>query len=267
MPDETLSPVSRTAVGVARIRAAESRRADRLFDDPYAAALVAALDEPAPDQPSSDGTLRAALILHVIVRTVFYDDFLLRATADGLRQVVVLGAGLDTRAWRLPWPADVSVFELDLPAVVESKAAVMNAYDDDLHCRRVVVPIDLRHDWRTALAEAGHRSDLPTAWLAEGLLVYLEPAEAEQLLADVDTASAAGSRLACELGDAARARAAGQWAQGSVPTLWRGGVEDAAGWLDRHGWSAQRHGLAELAESYGRPVANSTTAAFIEARR
>lgn len=269
MPDETLSPVSRTAVGVARIRAAESRRPDRLFDDPYAEALVAGLAEAAGavGSPSANDAFRTALIAHVVIRTVFYDAYLRRASEAGARQVVLLGAGLDTRAWRLSWPADVTLFELDLPAVLAAKDAVLAPYEGGLRCQRVAVPVDLREDWPAALAKAGHRSELPTAWLAEGLLIYLEPADAERLLDHVDRLSAAGSRLACELGDAARARAAEIQAEGSVAALWRGGVTDPAAWLHGRGWSTSRHLLAELAASYGRALQTPSDASFVEAAR
>src|SRR6059036_2190560 len=109
-----LEGVSRTAVGVARVRARESERDNRLFDDPWAATF-AQLGEPSPDGPPSPQ--RLAIAFQVIIRTRFYDDWLLHEAERGLRQVVLLGAGLDTRAYRLEWPAGTRVFELDLPPV------------------------------------------------------------------------------------------------------------------------------------------------------
>jgi methyltransferase (TIGR00027 family) len=103
-----------------------------------------------------------------VIRTRFFDDYLLDATAHGIRQVVLLAAGLDTRAYRLRWPPDVDVYELDLPEVMGFKGEVLTERRAASRCERTVVPIDLRKDWTVPLSKAGFSSSEPTAWLAEG---------------------------------------------------------------------------------------------------
>ncbi|MER6798560.1 SAM-dependent methyltransferase, partial [Amycolatopsis mediterranei] len=181
---ESLPAVSRTAIGVAALRAYESRRPDRLFDDPYAAAFFeagrSALPGTSPEGPQAG--LGAMFYPQVVIRTRFYDDYLLGA---GCAQVVLLAAGLDTRAFRLAWPDGTRLFELDLPEVLAFKDEVLGRHGAEPACARVVVPADLREDWAAALREAGFDPAVPTAWLAEGLLMYLTPEEAERLLTTV----------------------------------------------------------------------------------
>ena len=132
MADGFLGGVGETALGAAMLRADESARSDRLFDDPYAGAFVAAApdifaDGPDPGDPEIE-RLRLAFTDQLAIRTRFYDDYVLAATRAGCTQIVLLGAGLDTRAFRLDWPESVRVFELDLPQVFEFKRAVLDAH-------------------------------------------------------------------------------------------------------------------------------------------
>jgi methyltransferase (TIGR00027 family) len=202
--------------------------------------------------------VRQLLALHVVVRTRFYDDYLLAA---GCRQVVLLAAGLDARAFRLPWPAGTRVFELDLPEVLAVKDRVLAAQAARPACARTAVAVDLREDWPSALLAAGFEPAEPTAWLIEGLLVYLTAEQAAALLTTVRALSAAGSRLATEgtgVAQVARTR------QG-VTALWRGGLDDPPGWLARHGWRAEVHGFADLAATYGGPLPGPAASGFVTA--
>ena len=272
MNTSVLTGVPKTALGVARIRAGESKRPDRLFDDPYAAAFVAAMpDAYANDTTRSDAAraVGARIALHVVVRTKFYDDYLLAAAADGTRQVVLLAAGLDTRAFRLPWPDGTTVFELDLPDMVAFKDTVLQGSAATPSAIRHVVPADLTADWTTALADAGFDPEAPTAWLVEGLLVYLTSDDAARLLEAIAQLSAAGSRLSCEQGRSAMQLAAQSAEAGAseATKLWQGGIEDIPGWLAEHGWSVETFALADLATSYGRPVMSDSHTGFVIARR
>jgi methyltransferase (TIGR00027 family) len=267
-----LSGVSTTAVGVARIRAGESKRTDRLFDDPYAAAFVAAM----PDAYATDGSrseaaraVGARIALHVVVRTRFYDDYLQAAAADGIRQVVLLAAGLDTRAFRLPWPDGTTVLEVDLPEMVAFKNDVLAADDSTPTATRVPVIADLTQDWAAGMAAAGFDPAQPTAWLVEGLLVYLTHDDAARLLETVAGLSAPGSRLSCEQGRSAMQLAAQSAEAGAsrATSLWQGGIEDVPGWLADHGWSVDIYDLATLAAGYGRAVSTQTQTGFVIARR
>src|SRR5262249_46030939 len=191
-PEGPLRGVEKTALGVAMVRARESRREDRLFDDPYAQAFVDAAPGAFPGEHKTGeelaavgpmASLGAVFHAHAVIRTRFFDDYLTAAVAAGCSQVVLLAAGLDTRAFRLAWPAGTRVFEVDLPDVLTFKDTVLAAQDAVARCARTTVPADLRADWTTALARAGFDRTGPAAWLAEGLLIYLSAAEAARLLA------------------------------------------------------------------------------------
>src|SRR5919106_1775100 len=158
MPHDKPSGVGETAVGAAMMRSDESARRDRLFDDPYAAAFVAAVpdafaDGPEPGDPEI-AALTDAFRAHVAIRTRFYDDYLRTACARGCQQVVVLAAGLDARAFRLNWPAGVRLFELDLPEVLAFKDGVLAELRATPRCTRITVSIDLRDEWPIALTDA-----------------------------------------------------------------------------------------------------------------
>jgi methyltransferase (TIGR00027 family) len=132
------------------------------------------------------------------IRTKYFDEYLLAAVQAGVRQVVILASGLDSRAYRLPWPDGTTVYEIDQPAVIESKTRTLADLGAEPTANRRTVPIDLRADWPAALDAAGLDTGAPTAWLAEGLLIYL-PSEAQDRLFDNITAiSAPGSTIATE---------------------------------------------------------------------
>ena len=253
----SLPPVSRTALGVAGLRAAESDRPDRLIDDPYARLFFVAGKAlfPAPDRAEKPGPgLGSLFYSQVVVRTGFYDEYLVGAVAAGCTQVVLLAAGLDSRAFRLDWPAGLRLFELDLPGVLEFKDRVLTEHGAVPRCARVVVPVDLREDWSCALREAGFDPTRPTAWLAEGLLIYLSFDEAAALLGTVGELSAPGSRIAFEhRADSANsmvARAKLLERGREVTDLWQGGLgRDDERWLAEHGWRPSAHERPPLARA------------------
>ncbi|BBZ00643.1 putative S-adenosyl-L-methionine-dependent methyltransferase [Mycolicibacterium chitae] len=200
------SSVGATATSVAASRALASRGPNPPIHDPYAAALVRAVGtdyfvrvaEGAVDfdeDPLFDGdTMRA----QIVVRTRYFDDFFAEATAAGIRQAVILASGLDTRAYRMDWPADTVVFEIDQPAVIEFKTRVLGDLGAEPAADRRAVAVDLREDWPAVLTAAGFDPDAPTAWIAEGLLIYLPPDAQDRLLDHITALSAPGSRLATE---------------------------------------------------------------------
>jgi methyltransferase (TIGR00027 family) len=279
-PPEPPRGVGKTALGVAHVRARESQREDRLFDDPYAQAFVDAAPGAFPEEqavrgrPDAHGplaSLGAAFYAHAVIRTRFYDDYLIAATVAGSRQVVLLAAGLDTRAFRLAWPAGTRVFELDLPGVLAFKEAVLGAGGAVPRCERVTVPADLRGDWPGRLAVAGFGRAQPATWLAEGLIIYLTADEAGRLLSHVGDLSAPGSRLAFEHDPAGTDRLTATARQ--IPamrqytSLWKGGLGDPPGWLAGHGWRPEFHRLTALGRSYRRPVPDSASSGFLTAVR
>jgi methyltransferase (TIGR00027 family) len=193
--------VGATATMVAAQRALSS--AAGLIDDPYAAPLVRAVgidvysrlvnnEIPVTEEHEFDPDRMAR---GMAVRTRFYDHYFLGATRSGIRQVVILASGLDARAYRLPWPDGTVVYEVDLPDVIAFKTSTLSKLGAEPSAERRTVAVDLRDDWPAALKAAGFDPQAPSAWSAEGLLVYL-PQDA--LFDNITALSVAGSQLACE---------------------------------------------------------------------
>lgn len=200
------SSVGATATMVAAQRALAAAGPEPLIDDPFAAPLVRAVgidvytrlvnNEIPVEADSEFDPDRMARGMGV--RTRFYDKFFLDATKSGVRQAVILAAGLDARAYRLPWPAGTVVYEVDLPEVIEFKTTTLSSLGAEPTAERRTVAVDLRDDWPAALRAAGFDADAPSAWSAEGLVVYLPPEAQDALFDNVTTLSSSGSRLACE---------------------------------------------------------------------
>jgi methyltransferase (TIGR00027 family) len=203
--------VGTTAVMVAAARAVETDRPDPLIRDPYAKLLVSQagtgvwesmLDDSLLDKVESIDPEAAAVFQHMrsyqAVRTHFFDAHFTGAVAAGIRQVVILASGLDSRAYRLDWPAGTTVYEIDQPKVLAYKSATLAANGATPSADRHEVPIDLRQDWPAALVGAGFDPKTPTAWLAEGLLMYLPADAQDRLFTQITELSAPGSRIAAE---------------------------------------------------------------------
>jgi len=206
------SSVGATATMVAAARAMASKTEHPLINDPFAEPLVRAVGldlftklatgelTPADLEDDSDGAAPGVQRMtdNMAVRTKFFDEFFIDATQRGIRQAVILASGLDARAYRLPWPTGTTVYEIDQPKVLAYKSATLAANGATPSADRHEVPIDLRQDWPAALVGAGFDPKAPTAWLAEGLLMYL-PAEAQdRLFTQITELSAPGSRIAVE---------------------------------------------------------------------
>jgi methyltransferase (TIGR00027 family) len=203
------SSVGVTATMVAAARAVATRGPNPLINDQFAEPLVRAVGidffskmaggELNPSELRDDeakGLRRFADAMGI--RTEYFDNFFLDATSAGIRQAVILASGLDSRAYRLPWPAGTTVFEVDQPQVIEFKTATLAGQGTQPTADRRAVAVDLRDDWQPRLAEAGFDPAQRTAWIAEGLLGYL-PAEAQDRLLDqITDLSAPGSRFATE---------------------------------------------------------------------
>jgi methyltransferase (TIGR00027 family) len=203
--------VGSTAVMVAAARAVETDKPNPLIQDPYARLLIADAGTGVWEMMLDEGFIAriealdpevAAVFEHMgsyqAVRTHFFDAYFADAVAAGVRQVVILASGLDSRAYRLAWPAGTTVYEIDQPKVLEYKAATLDAHGATPAAQRREVAMDLRYDWPSALRAAGFDEHQPTAWLAEGLLMYLPGAAQDRLFEQITELSAAGSRIAVE---------------------------------------------------------------------
>ena len=254
--EERLAAVGATAVTVALCRAQESRRPHPWFVDPIAE-YVAKVAE-----PSRDIAPRPGLVFWVAVRTRFLDELVADAASRGVDQVVILGAGLDARAFRLDWPANLTVFEVDRAPVLALKQRLVTELGLEPRCERRAVVADVTEPAFTQLlSDQGWHRQQPTCWISEGLLVYLEPAARDGLLGGLASSSAAGSRLGATATTAKRA---------AQVELFRSGIDgDPAGWLDRLGWCAEVEGLPATAAKFGRPLPAkaAASAVLIDARR
>jgi methyltransferase (TIGR00027 family) len=194
---------------VAAARAVASGGTNPIINDPFAAPLVRAVGldffrrlvdgEIVASETPEDGERDLQLETDSIaVRTRFFDDFFLNSARDGIRQSVILAAGLDARPYRLSWPARSVVYEVDQPKVVDFKSATMATLGAAPAADRRTVSIDLREDWPAALRSSGFDVTQPTSWSAEGLLMYLPPEAQDRLFDNITALSAPGSKLATE---------------------------------------------------------------------
>ncbi|MER5966901.1 class I SAM-dependent methyltransferase [Streptomyces sp. NPDC002057] len=268
--------VGLTALLVAAARAIETHHHDSLVQDVYAEHFVRAAPvctdwpvriEQAPD--GHDNPLWGRFARYFGLRTRVLDDFLLRSVRTNTRQVVLLGAGLDTRAFRLDWPSDLTVFEIDRAGVLAFKQRVLTDLSAAPRVKRVPVPADLRADWVTQLTTAGFDPSAPSVWLAEGLLFYLPSSAETHLIDTVDTLTTGGSALAFEAKlekdllayrDSAIYSATREQIGIDLLRLFDLGPRpDSAGDLTARGWSTSMHTPFDFTLRHGRgplPVPN-----------
>jgi methyltransferase (TIGR00027 family) len=257
---------------VASARALASRGPDPLLDDRFAEPLVRAVGHPffirmldgdipleEAEQPFTLQQRREQMA----VRTRFFDDFFVDATGAGIRQAVILAAGLDARAYRLEWPEGTVVFEVDQPEVIAFKSTTLAQIGAEPTAERRAVGVDLRDDWPTALRDNFFDTTVPTAWIAEGLLPYLPPEAQDRLLDSITALSAPGSRLATEniadmsvfTDERARALRSGWRKHGLdfdvADLIWNGERRQAAHHLESTGWRVSQYATEELYALHG----------------
>jgi methyltransferase (TIGR00027 family) len=240
----------------AAARALETERGDGLLSDPLARALAGSegfelLRRGAMGAVAANGSPS------YVVRHRFLDDYLtdLMVSSD-IRQVVLLAAGLDTRAFRLDWAEGTRLFEIDQPTVFAHKQAVLDVHGAVARCERVVVPADLREDWPEELLSSGLDSSRPTVWVAEGLLFYLSETAVDRLVGDTYGLSAPRSCLAADMMSASPGPSQGfkdLFASLGAPFLFV--TDDLAGLMRRHNWDATEISYEEAACRVGTEIA------------
>lgn len=253
------SSVGATATMVAAGRARANRSAKPLIDDRFAEPLVRAvgmdfftrwalgeLSSAEVDVPGAPWGMQR-LTDAMAVRTRYVDKFFAEATTAGIRQAVILASGLDARAYRLSWPPDMTLFEIDQPRVLEFKSATLAALGAQPTVALQTVPVDLRQDWPAALRQAGFDPDEPTAWSAEGLLAFLPPQAQDSLLDNVTALSGDGSRFVADIfwnspdGRQALEAAARKWYEHGLEVElddlgYPGDRNDVTDYLSSRGW-------------------------------
>jgi methyltransferase (TIGR00027 family) len=267
------SSVGATATMVAASRALASQGPDPLLNDPLADPLVRAVGLP-PFIRLLDGEVsledngdplhaRSTRIEQMAVRTRFFDDFFITATEAGVRQAVILASGLDTRAYRLPWPAEMVVYEIDQPQVIDFKTSTLADLGADPTAERRTVSVDLREDWPTALRQQGFDVNQPAAWSAEGLLPYLPPEAQDRLFDNITALSAPGSQLATEhisdpdaFSEESVRRIGERWRRAGfdlnpADLFYQGERSIVTDYLTGHGWQVAVHPSPELYQHNG----------------
>jgi methyltransferase (TIGR00027 family) len=262
--------VGSTALFVATARALEAQKPDALAIDPYAEMFCRAVGgewADALDGEAPQHDLVTEFGEHFVnfqgARTKYFDAYFRKAADAGVRQIVLLAAGLDARAYRLAWPDGTVVFELDQPRVLEFKRDVLAAHGATPSAERREIAIDLRNDWPQALRHNGFDVSTPSAWIAEGLLIYLPATAQHQVFTGIDALAAPGSHLAVEEAvpmeaEDFAAKREEERAAGNGDTFFTLVYNEqhapAARWFGKRGWRAARTRLTDYLRQVGRPV-------------
>lgn len=245
--------VGRTAQIMAAKRAIETERSEGLFADPFADRLagaeLASLKKRWQQKYGSNlEDLAKSLARFVAVRTRFFDDFLM--SSGNLRQVVILGAGMDARAFRLPWPPGTRLYEVEKPEVMAKKNALLQ--DATPKSDRRAIGADLTDPaWSEELLKAGYQVSLPSVWLLEGLLMYLDEIQVRCLLETITRLSAAGSCLGADLISVKSAQV-GREKGGRVGGHWRFGTDEPERLFEYYGWQASVVQTGDEEANFGR---------------
>jgi methyltransferase (TIGR00027 family) len=266
-----------TATMVASARAAATRQTNPIINDPFAEPLVRAAGVDLFARLAS-GDLEFSdigsgwVVDYFAVRARFFDGFFPEALADGIRQAVILASGLDSRAYRLHWPAGVVVYEIDQPAVIAFKSATLSDLGAAPAAELRTVGADLRQDWPAALREAGFDAAAPTAWMLEGLMIGYLPGDAQnQMLDHVTSLSAPGSQLVAdhlprgsESIGALLQNVAATWRQHGLDADFAGLMyshdrNDAEKHLQTCGWTTTSRSFTDLLAAAGVPAGDMDT--------
>jgi methyltransferase (TIGR00027 family) len=246
--------VIETARWAAAQRARESERPDHLFFDPLARALageegMAALQLSERYNPSHEDTAR-----YISIRIRCFDDAVQHFAAAGIRQIVLLAAGMDARAYRCAWPDGTTLYEVDHPELLAVKEEILQRQGHVPRCRRITLGMNLEHDWACPIVDAGFLPGERSVWLIEGLFYYLEEPAVNHVLAEVSRLASPGSTLLTDL--VSHSLLTSPWMQDALKAMqergigWRFGADDPAGLFGRYGWQAEVKSPDEEALKY-----------------
>ena len=256
-PEKSHMPqVAFTSRWTAAQRARESQRADRLFEDKLASALAGPEGRFALEASEKTNPRHEYSANFIAIRVRFLDELALKLAAEGIRQIVIPAAGMDARAFRLPWPAGTTVYEIDHPNLLKIKQQILEREGAVAACRRVVVPSDLREDWNAKLVDSGFRKGKKSAWLVEGLFYYLAEETVRDFLTRASDLATSGSGLGADVASASALTS--PWMQPSLRQMersgfpWKFGSDDPEGLLGKYGWHASARQLGEEGADFGR---------------
>lgn len=266
--------VAKTSLLVAAVRAAETKRSEkegRLFTDPFAEALAGSEGFSMLEQVRQELGEQASIPL----RTRYFDERIIRGLGQGIKQLAILAAGMDTRAYRLAFPAGAKVFELDRPEVLSYKQAKLG--DTLPQCKRHALEVDLREEWQSQLVQAGMNPTERTLWLVEGLLVYLDEAAVVTLFEKINSLSVSDSILLFDvlgrtLLDAPQMAKHLQFSE-RLGAPWRFGLDEPEKFMEAFGWEASATEPVEVEPTrwhfpnVPRHVPNVPRIFFVEARK
>ena len=243
--------VEGTARWTAAVRAMESARDDALYRDPWAADLAG------PEGMAWLAGRTPDAVLPMVLRTRYFDDWLAQVLGSrGVRQVVLVGAGLDTRAFRLGWPDEVRCLEIDQGSVLRHKQAILDTTGARPRCDRRIVEADLTEPWAAALVAAGYDAAAPAAWLLEGFLFYVPSDAIAGILDQVTRLSAPGSLLGFDIVNTAILTSpwTRPWVemQAAAGAPWLGTMDDPVALLAMLGWRAALTQAGQPEANHGR---------------
>jgi len=256
--------VGSTALSVATARALEAQKPDPLAIDPFAEVFCRAvggnasdvLDGKNPEHQLKTPDWGDHFVTFQGARTRYFDDYFRRAADAGVRQIVILAAGLDSRAYRLPWPDATTIFELDRPQVLDFKREVLAEQGAKSTAERREVAVDLRDDWPKALQDSG-----------------FDAAAQQQLFTGIDALASTGSHVAVEDGapmpaeafqaavESERVANAEGDERSFFKLIYNEQHAPAQQWFGEHGWTAVATPLADYLREMGRPVPGPDTEA------
>jgi len=272
----SMPSVIETARWAAAQRARESERSDRLFSDPLAAALAGEEGLAALELSEKYNPRHADTANYISIRIRFFDDIALDGAVHGIRQIVLPAAGMDARAYRLPWPNGTMFYELDHAELFAIKEKLLGRQSITSKCKRIKIGTDLKQDWARLVVDSGFSANEPSMWIIEGLFYYLEEADVHHVLKQASNLAASGSVLVTDL--VSQSLLTSPWMQQALKAMeergmgWRFGTDDPAALFAQYGWEAEikrpgEEGTKYNAQRFPNQPGHSMFSFFIVARQ